>query len=714
MTATAAAVGRAADGMVTVSSRVQAHAHYLSDQLQAIDRQLDEVEAAWHGPRARAVLTGAHSYLRGQRHGHEILVSVAGVIGKSAGRAMSVAEDLARAERLLASAKALQRAGDPDGGPAVAAAYDALATARHAWHQVQVSFSSELDTYTQALRTVAANAVELPDPTRYGTAAGAQPVGFGAASAVGAAPFGRAAPTAHPSAALHAAVVAGLRRITGLHAVVAAIRAATTAISATVTAALREQIDSPEALAAYLAGLPPDEAVALWNMLTVDDQRAVAELRPDWLVLTLVPAGGFVVADVARAAFWSNRYMLSSEQLGIEASAALNFRVVSIHVGAELTAIMRVHNTGEVDVLLTAGGRVGLGLDIGAGQGGQTSASLGATGGAIKMLRFDSEAEAAAAIATLREAIREGLFSSVDEVLVEARQPGGRRPFEPAVTEVFRAIDDHEWFTEIAKGFRSIWPSSWPFGPTPLSQRVDELFDSHGVSTTYSGGPYFAAGTQYDFSGLAAAHESGQVSVQAFTTTPANGSDDPAARGVIISADLSSAHYDGPLAYEARGSMIVEIYRQDGQQYGRITLDGSTAAGVTADVFAMAGAPTAILDAARPTALGGLGATVEITVALDDGLAEPLVEVVTAIVNGENAHDELMLIVERAEVNATVYELQSAATRTGVDVAVFEAEITTEHLQTTTLAAYRKHPGGTMYDLNEYNDAIDALTASAP
>lgn len=632
---------------------------------------LADVGAVWGGPRARAALGGAGSYLATQRPVESALLDAGGVVDWLAATARGLADRASTYEAELAAAGH----SDEVDAEAMATARRQLSSLATEWATTCATFAGRLDAHAATLETAVRATPDLGPATpmqfeRAGWTAGS----FGATTQSGVPALFAALASVLPL--LGGSVASLLRRA------VTALAAARRLLDQLGDAATDEAVDQ-------LSTLPADEAVAYWETLDGNLQNRLVNARPDLVALVVLANDGTLSVEQLDLLERANRYGVFSDEFTVEVEASAGLHVVTINFDGEFSAVATKFSDGSVELLLLVGVGGGIGLEGSAGRV-EGEAHGGVYGSAFQVLRFASEEEAAAAVARLEQAAADGLD------VFDYAPTGDQTPGTVASTGGPSTVSDLLWPVDELAELIS--------GADELAEQVDDLFDEHGVLIATESGTYVAAEGELDLVGIVEAEVEAELSVGRLTVDAVAGSGEEDRTGVILSGEVLARGDTTGFGAEAQGAFAVEVYEHDdGEQFSEITLQVAADGGLASEIFDTAGVE---IDA-QATVGGRATITIQLPVTAD--VLPSLEEVVTGIPGGSIDGVVLANVLDAADVSITVESTETVYTETSFDAAVVAVEVESTGTEATTVVALHKFPGGRMYSRAE----VDGLVAEA-
>jgi hypothetical protein len=658
----------AAGQLAALASWASSQAEEASGFVAASEACFDVIETAWGGPRASAAVASGRTYVSGQRSTTDALSDAAGVFSSFAATASAFATRARQCERLLAT------------DPAAEGAEDVIRSARHRlaalgaeWQAVCRGLAARIDGCVATVETA-----RQATPDLAGTGSGTSgPYGF-SGSAFG----GRGAalnPLLGPMASLLASRLGWILGNAG--STLAAIQRLVAFASGRAGDQLAEEITD----------LPADEVAAYWEALSEDAQNALIEARPDVAALVVIANGATLTEDQLDLLDSANAYGTFTREFEGQVETEAGLRVVTVTFDAEFSAVMTKMSDGSVEMVLLGGAAVGLGLDANIGGVG-ADARAGAYGQAFQLLRFENEEDAEEAVERLQEAAEAGLD------VFELGPSGQQTPGTVSSTGGLSTVSDF-----LSKPGDALGGLFDLFSDDGLKGEIENLFEEHGVLLGSEGGAFAVAEGELDLGEIAEAEIEAEVHVGRFSQEPANGSDEPARSGVILSGEvLARAETSAGPGAEVQGAFAVEAYDHGGEQYVTITVQASAEGGMAGEIFDAAGVE---IDA---QGLGGGRATMELTVPVSSDLLPSLESVVTGLPTGSIGGNALAEVIDASEMSLTLESTRTVYTETEFDAGVVAVEVETTTSDSVTQVALHKFPGGPIYS----QETVDGVVAA--
>ena len=445
-------------------------------------------------------------------------------------------------------------------------------------------------------------------------------------------------------------------------------------------------------LAEEIVDLPADEVAAYWEGLSEDAQNALIDARPDVVAFVVVDNGGSLSEDQLDRLDSANAYGTFTREFEGQVEAEAGLRIVTVTFDAEFSAVMTKMSDGSVEMVLLGGAAVGVGLDGSIGGVG-VDARGGAYGQAFQLLRFENEEDAEDAVDRLQEAAEAGLR------IWDEGPEGQQTPGTVSSTGGLSAVSD--WLNPTDEIAHSV---DWLFGggEESIGEQIDSLFEEHGVLLGSEGGAFAIAEGELDLGEIAEAEIEAEVHLGRFSNEPANGSDEPARSGVILSGEvLGRAETTAGPGAQVEGAFVVEAYDQDGDQYVTITVQASAEGGMAGEIFDAAGVE---IDA---QGMGGGRATLELTIPVSADVLPSLESVVTGLPTGTMGGNTLAEVIDASDMSLTLESTRTVYTETEFDAGVVAVEVETTNTDSVTQIALHKYPGGPIYS----QETVDGIVA---
>lgn len=434
-----------------------------------------------------------------------------------------------------------------------------------------------------------------------------------------------------------------------------------------------------------LARLIGDEALLYWKALDASEHAVLATTRPDLVVLHVLAAGAELSAELLASMEASTAFETFESSLGIDVDVSIGLKVIQVDLGGGIALTVTKLSDGTVEMLLVEG------LHVGGGQEGNvpgaTSAgwAIGAAAEFQQKFAFDDEAQATAAIETLRVAIARDV--SLSEISVDLCKGSFNRLAEVvnAPSRLWNLTNHVPLLDRLPDA-----PSVPTFDLTPeLAQALQRLWDDHGLEQVAALGAYASADAEFD-STVAALSAAADASVMFYDQDARAGSSGRGRTGAVI---VGSVELDGGTDPHgaAAANFAVDIHHLDGAGLEMtLLLSGQIGNGTTAQLFELGSAG---LSTSRDQTLVG---TIEMVVPIDD--ASDVATLVAVLSAGALPVDDIRRLYDRSEVSVTLRRGTSTSAEFELDAGVVSVDATAASSESETMVALHKYPGGDMHD----------------
>ena len=445
-----------------------------------------------------------------------------------------------------------------------------------------------------------------------------------------------------------------------------------------------------------LSNLTGEEALIFWGALNLAEQLTMARRRPDLVAYQILANGGRVSGPVQQVLDDANAHGRLTERFDVDASLEIGIRVMTLELGGGLCVVTTFMSDDSVELTLIEEADVRVGVELDIPRAASAGAAAGAFGELQQKFRFETEAEAAAAIDLLRTALRED--ASFGEFVKDVAGAG----WNAAIASTNAGIALGNWLIP----FGDPIPAVPTYDLTPRTVReLEQLWRDHGLSTQAAGGVYGRVSAEFELNAglieaeLDAAAESRimmyDVDIADADTTGAVGRTGMMVTGsVSFDADGRTGMTVSGLDRDIGGHAAVESgyvldlhHVDDTGTYLTVTLNSSVAAGGAMDLIDLAAAEIDLTSDRTGSV------TLVFTVPVNADTSDAVGDIGVGLARGELAIDDLRALYDLAEIDVTITTGTATTTEVEIDAGVVTVDATVTSAEETTQVALHKVSG---------------------